>query len=404
MFAAVACEPGRLRPRPDSGLVAGTRQHATVAGRAHPTPSASIAPRRRPRRPRPDARRRRRSHAGPRSGAPDRPLVSPRAAARHPIAVMIDDLSPARPQSGFNAASVVWQAPAEGGIPRYMLVFQENDPDRRRPGPQRALLLHRLGRRAAGGLRPRRRLAAGPRHAPRQGQRPARLQRRRVPLGRVASTGSDCRIRAAQPVHDRQPAPGIAKASRRQGRRRSSWPWTFAPDAAARLAPDRRPDRGRLPAPTRSATTTTGRRTPTSARSRARRSQIDAATGKRVAPKNVVVMLMQFGPLNDGHPTSTASRPRSSAAGRPGSRRTGHDPGHLAEGVADGPDPASSTRSGKPVVADRRPDVRPGDADGTKITLTAGKAPPPADRIAGRAAQPELSRRRRRSRGSPTSA
>jgi hypothetical protein len=28
--------------------------------------------------------------------------------------------------------------------------------------------------------------------------------------------------------------------------------------------------------------------------------QIDAATGKRVAPKNVVIMLMKFGPLNDG--------------------------------------------------------------------------------------------------------
>ena len=30
--------------------------------------------------------------------------------------------------------------------------------------------------------------------------------------------------------------------------------------------------------------------------------QIDAADGKRVAPKNVVVMRMNFGPLNDGHP------------------------------------------------------------------------------------------------------
>src|SRR4029079_10691819 len=55
-------------------------------------------------------------------------LVTPAAAAQHPIAVMIDDLGPARPQSGFSAASVGWQAPAEGGIPRYMLVFQENIP------------------------------------------------------------------------------------------------------------------------------------------------------------------------------------------------------------------------------------------------------------------------------------
>jgi len=55
-------------------------------------------------------------------------LVSPAAALRHPIAVMIDDHEGARPQSGFNAASIVWQAPAEGGIPRYMLVFQDTIP------------------------------------------------------------------------------------------------------------------------------------------------------------------------------------------------------------------------------------------------------------------------------------
>src|SRR4029077_15538782 len=35
-------------------------------------------------------------------------MVSEAAANRRPIAVMIDDLGPARPQSGFNAASIVW--------------------------------------------------------------------------------------------------------------------------------------------------------------------------------------------------------------------------------------------------------------------------------------------------------
>ena len=55
-------------------------------------------------------------------------LVTPALAARHPIAVMVDDQAGARPQSGFNAASVVWQAPAEGGIPRYMLIFGEGNP------------------------------------------------------------------------------------------------------------------------------------------------------------------------------------------------------------------------------------------------------------------------------------
>jgi hypothetical protein len=30
--------------------------------------------------------------------------------------------------------------------------------------------------------------------------------------------------------------------------------------------------------------------------------QVDAATGQRVAPKNVISIVMHFGPLNDGHP------------------------------------------------------------------------------------------------------
>jgi hypothetical protein len=55
--------------------------------------------------------------------------VSEAAARQHPIAAMIDDHPDARPQSGFNRASVVWHAPAEGGVPRYMLVFQERLPD-----------------------------------------------------------------------------------------------------------------------------------------------------------------------------------------------------------------------------------------------------------------------------------
>lgn len=40
---------------------------------------------------------------------------------------MIDDNVAARPQAGFNAASVVYQAPADGGEDRYLLVFQEGD-------------------------------------------------------------------------------------------------------------------------------------------------------------------------------------------------------------------------------------------------------------------------------------
>lgn len=56
-------------------------------------------------------------------------LVTEEVAQQHPIAVMVDDHADARPQAGFNAASIVWQAPAEGGVPRYMMVFQDTIPD-----------------------------------------------------------------------------------------------------------------------------------------------------------------------------------------------------------------------------------------------------------------------------------
>jgi hypothetical protein len=53
--------------------------------------------------------------------------TTPERAAREPVALMLDDSVAARPQAGFNAASVVYQAPADGGEDRYMLVFQEAD-------------------------------------------------------------------------------------------------------------------------------------------------------------------------------------------------------------------------------------------------------------------------------------
>ena len=66
--------------------------------------------------------------------------MAPELAARHPIAVMVDDQADARPQSGFTEASVVWQAPAEGGIPRYMMIFAEGSPTS--VGPVRSARLY----------------------------------------------------------------------------------------------------------------------------------------------------------------------------------------------------------------------------------------------------------------------
>ncbi len=46
-------------------------------------------------------------------------------AHRLPVAVMVDDNAVARPQSGFSSASIVYQAPADGGEDRYEMIFQE---------------------------------------------------------------------------------------------------------------------------------------------------------------------------------------------------------------------------------------------------------------------------------------
>jgi hypothetical protein len=49
-------------------------------------------------------------------------------ATRRPIVVMFDDHWDARPQAGLSQADVVYQAVADGGVPRYMGVYQTQDP------------------------------------------------------------------------------------------------------------------------------------------------------------------------------------------------------------------------------------------------------------------------------------
>jgi hypothetical protein len=51
--------------------------------------------------------------------------TTPELAHKQPIAIMIDDSVAARPQSGLSTASIVYQSPANGGVDRYMAVFQE---------------------------------------------------------------------------------------------------------------------------------------------------------------------------------------------------------------------------------------------------------------------------------------
>ena len=64
-------------------------------------------------------------------------VMRPAALAfRTPLAVLIDDSVAARPQAGFNAAALVYQAPADGGEDRYMFVFQGDEA--RNIGPVRS--------------------------------------------------------------------------------------------------------------------------------------------------------------------------------------------------------------------------------------------------------------------------
>ena len=53
----------------------------------------------------------------------DGEMVAPELAESRPYAVMIDNFPVARPESGLSAASLVYEAPVEGGITRYLAFF-----------------------------------------------------------------------------------------------------------------------------------------------------------------------------------------------------------------------------------------------------------------------------------------
>ncbi len=224
-------------------------------------------------------------------------MVSAAAAARHPIAVMIDDLSPARPQSGFSAASIVWQAPAEGGIPRYMMVFQENIPTD--VGPVRSSRYYYIAWAAE--------LKALYAHAGGSPQALATL--RNQGNGQLVYNADEFRWGGSFHRTNRNPPHnlytsgkllrGIAKAvGAKDGP--IKWPWTFARDAALGW----RPIGGRIQVTYGNVNAIRfdyDRKSNTYLRSvTGEKRQTDAATRKRVAPKNVIVMVVRFGPLNDG--------------------------------------------------------------------------------------------------------
>ena len=224
-------------------------------------------------------------------------LVTEAVAERHPVAVMVDDLSPARPQSGFSAASVVWQAPAEGGIPRYMMVFQENTPGD--VGPVRSSRYYYIAWAAE--------LRAVYAHAGGSPQALATL--RTQGQGQLVYNadefrwgGSFRRIPTRSSPHNlyttgKQLRALVAAVHAKDGP--IAWPWRFAGDAP--LA--RRPVGGRIQVSYLANVIRYDYDRLTNSYLRSvsvEGKQIDASTKQRVAPKNVIVMQMRFGPLDDG--------------------------------------------------------------------------------------------------------
>jgi hypothetical protein len=227
-------------------------------------------------------------------------LVTAAAAQQHAIAVMIDDHVEARPQSGFNSAAVVWQAPAEGGIPRYMLVFQDTIPAG--VGPVRSSREYYLEWAAewnalyvhAGGSSQALATLAAKGHGQwvyngeyfRYAVTYLWRVKTRVPPHNVYTDGTHLRALAAKIGAADGP---IAPA------------WTFAPDAAQ----DARPNGGTItivyPYETirykYDAATNTYQRFIKQTAYGSYKPQIDAADNVQVAPKNVVILRMHFGPL-----------------------------------------------------------------------------------------------------------
>jgi hypothetical protein len=224
-------------------------------------------------------------------------MVTEGNARRHPIAVMIDDLDAARPQSGLNAASVVWHAPAEGGIPRYMAIFQERLPED--VGPVRSARSYYIAWAAE--------WRAVYVHA---GGSPQALQTLRTQgRGQLVYNADEFRYASYFRRLPTRFAPhnlystgrNLGKLSAAVGAKPATLEpaWKFAPDAPL----FERPEGGSIKVsyPWNKITYTYHRASNTYLRTvSAEGKQVDAADGKRVRPKNVVVMLMHFGPLNDG--------------------------------------------------------------------------------------------------------
>ena len=235
---------------------------------------------------------------GPLTGLP----VSPEAALQRVMAVMVDDDVHARPQSGFNAAAIVWQAPAEGGVPRYMMVFQDRIPAGVGPvrsarqyfiewaAEWRAMYVHHGGSPQAKATLYAKGSGQWVYNADGFRWTGQYLWRTtdRSPPHNVYTDGTNLRKLASR-VH--APDGPIAPI------------WSFGPGRAAALRPSGATITVVYPYETityryDAATNRYVRYINTSTTP-----QVDGDDGQVVAPTNVVILRMRFGPLNDGAPS-----------------------------------------------------------------------------------------------------
>jgi hypothetical protein len=293
VLAAVASGPKPTTPvaatsSPSSSVAATTASpSATSTPTATPSPSPTPTPTATPT-PAPAL------VPAPLTGRP----VSPAVAKRHVVAVMIDDHPDARPQSGFNDASVVWQAPAEGGIPRYMLWFQDAVPPS--VGPVRSARLYFLAWAAewnavyahVGGSPQAMKLLR------QQGQGQLIYNADEFRWGGIYFHRTKDRF---APHNVYTSGKELYTLSRRLGAKNKVMKpaWQFAPDKPILL----RPEGGTITTvyPWNTITYRYDRKTNTYRRSvSGEKRQTDRGRKAFVAPKNVIVMTMSFAPLNDG--------------------------------------------------------------------------------------------------------
>ncbi len=289
---------------------------------------------------------------------------------------MVDDLRPARPQSGFTDASVVWHAPAEGGIPRYMMVFAEGDPPA--VGPVRSSREYYVGWAAewnalyvhVGGspqsLRTLREKGNGQlvwnADEFRWGKYFRRIKERYAPHNVYTDAKRLRALLEAVGAGDLDTPPTPA--------------WSFEPDPPVA----ERPEGGRIvvPYPYNEIVYTYDRRTNTYPRAvTGEKAQVDATTKVRVAPKSVIVMFMRFGRLDDGHPEKRRLEADFIGTGE-ALIATG---GRTIAGTWEKASATAPTRfldaDGEPVTLTVGQTFIQVVTTGTKVTVKDGRVPPP---------------------------